>query len=87
MTSTTTFTPGDIIRTKTGRNDAVVLAYLPATPPEEAARMIEATEKAGSGPLPRKKDCVEYRILRDGKPYGPVRSARPDTLTLVTAAR
>lgn len=80
------FERGDIVRTRSGKLDAVVLRYVRATPADLAARLIEETNRRGHGRLPIKQDYVIYRSLRDGKPYGPQRSASPDTLTLVRKA-
>lgn len=77
---------GDHIRTRTGKSDAVVVDMRHISTPAEIEQMaaIRAACRYGSGPLPVTVETVMYRTLKDGKPFGPVRTARPQTLTLIT---
>ncbi|MCM6777731.1 hypothetical protein NDR87_30030 [Nocardia sp. CDC159] len=73
---------GAVIRTRTGKFDGVVTMLCPASPPEVLAAFDAGEHR---GPV-RRRDFVEYRTLRNGKPFGPIRTAAPGTLTLIRSA-
>lgn len=73
---------GAVIRTRTGKNDAVVTELRQASPPE----VLEAFDaRHHPGPVAH-RDYVTYRTLKNGLPFGPLRTAEPGTLTLIRSA-
>ncbi|MFC9874866.1 hypothetical protein [Nocardia salmonicida] len=78
------FKVGDIIRTRTGKRPAVVEQFRRKHTPAEADA-IRADIAAGIARLnPIERDYVVYRTLRDGRPFGPTRSAYADQVRLAT---
>lgn len=65
---------GDIIRTRTGKFDRIVVRVTYATP--------ESERVAGKPYAPR--DVVVHRALRDGKPFGPIKVSALGSVRKVT---
>lgn len=75
-----TFTVGDIVRTRTGKNECVVVEVRTPDSLGATVRRLGVIQNTGSGMLPYLHYRVQYRTLRNGKPFGPERGAHPDTL-------
>lgn len=69
---------GDIVTTKTGKT-RVITGISHACPPEEFDARMQRFED-GKGVKPCSYDRYDTRALRDGKPYGPVRTYSDATL-------
>ncbi len=72
----------DIVRTKTGRLDAIVTELHPRSTREEIA----AAEANPWLNAVQRSDEVAYRVMKDGKAWGPTRRAKIETLRMVRSA-
>lgn len=90
MTTYEDLKPGTIVRTRTGKLDAIILPNGMSTADriannERIKAWRDANPTAISGPLPSKsvEPFVVYRSLKNGRAWGPVRTANPKDLTIV----
>jgi hypothetical protein len=74
---------GTIIRTRTGKLDAIVVGGVSAEDKEAAISRYAAGLSDWTYTSPTAS--IHYRSLKNGKPFGPERSADPETLTAITA--